>query len=51
MTRAALQRMMPPSLGLSDDLIELEAVPTHAQLLAKIRRMKRGKAPGPGFAG
>ena len=47
MSRDALHRLMPPSLGLPDHVIQLAAVPTQDQISAKIRRLKRGKAPGP----
>ena len=47
MGRDALQKLMPASLGLPEEHIERAAVPTCDQLAAKVRKMKRGKAPGP----
>ena len=45
--REALAAQMPPSLGLSREIVDLSAFPTLEQLHAKVRRLKRGKAPGP----
>ena len=42
-----LARQMPACLGLPADTLDLAAVPTATQLEGKIRKMKRGKAPGP----
>ena len=47
MSREPLHKMMPPSLGLPPDAVDIEAIPTTDQIAKKIRTIKRGKAPGP----
>lgn len=45
--REALTSFMPAALGLPQERLDLQAIPTSEQLASKIRKMKRGKAPGP----
>ena len=47
MSKESLQQMMPSCLGLPAESVELTAVPSIAQLTKKVRKIKRGKAPGP----
>ena len=45
--RQTLPTLMPAALGLPAERLDLTAIPTCEQLASKIRKMKRGKAPGP----
>lgn len=45
--RQAHPQFTPAALGLPADHIDLAAIPTSEQLASKVRKMKRGKAPGP----
>ena len=45
--RQALPTFMPAALGLPEERLDLKAIPTCEQLASKVRKMKRGKAPGP----
>lgn len=47
MSKDSLDQMMPSSLGLPPDIVQLDAVPTVDQIAKKVRAIKRGKAPGP----
>lgn len=47
MTRDNRQRLMPACLGVPGEHLASEAVPANKQLATKIRKVKRGKAPGP----
>lgn len=45
--RQALSQFSPAALGLPGQVLDIAAIPTCEQLASKVRKMKRGKAPGP----
>ena len=47
MSRDSLKRLMPSSVGIPAEIVDVQAVPTIHQLTGKMRAVKRGKAPGP----
>ena len=47
LSKDSLKQAMPNCLGIPADQVELSAVPTVAQLTQKVKKVKRGKAPGP----
>ena len=46
-SRDSLKQFLPACLGIEEQTLDMQAVPTLEQLHTKTRRLKRGKAPGP----
>ena len=47
MSRDSFRSLLPACLGIEETVLDMAAIPTLAQLQSKVRRLKRGKAPGP----
>eukprot|EP00435_Cladocopium_sp_Y103_P010921 s3128_g2.t2 len=47
MSKSEFLRLLPPALGVSPDVFNIDVIPTLAEVRAQVHRLKRGKAPGP----
>eukprot|EP00435_Cladocopium_sp_Y103_P032495 s3994_g8.t1 len=47
MSKSEFLRLLPPALGVSPDVFDINVIPTLAEVRSQVYRLKRGKAPGP----
>eukprot|EP00435_Cladocopium_sp_Y103_P026129 s702_g6.t1 len=47
MSKSEFLRLLPPALGVSPDVFDINVIPTLAEVRSQVHRLKRGKAPGP----